>query len=69
MGKSPARLRKWVGVVWPAAGALGRPRPERQAAPVCRGSAPDLKGAAAGSRSWHHGLHAERRGQGGGGAE
>lgn len=29
----------------------------------------DLKGAAAASRSWHHGLHPERRGQGGGGAE
>lgn len=48
---------------------LERPRPESKNSPVFRDSASDLKGAAAGSRSWHNGLYAERRGQGGGGAE
>lgn len=48
---------------------LERPRPESENSPVFRDSASHLKGAAAGSRSWHNGLYAERRGQGGGGAE
>lgn len=43
--------------------------PKRKNSPVFGDSASDLKGAAAGSRSRHNGLYAERRGQGGGGAE
>lgn len=46
-----------------------RPHPEGKISPVFRGSAPDLKGAAGSSCFWHNGLYAERRGQGGGGAE
>lgn len=46
-----------------------RPHPEGKISPVFRGSAPDLKGVAGSSCFWHNGLYAERRGQGGGGAE